>query len=171
MQRKLLREETQLALGQRRAAQSPPFPRGEDRRRSQAKMSQGQDCARQSKTHPREPRTLRAGPSPSSARLELIHSSGGWRVHPAQPPRPSKPTRCFVSHQPETRTRTRARARASAPRTRGLHMGEIWGPRSSPKSSHLEMIAMSPPSLQLDHPLRHPCSVLNHDIPHSAFKT
>lgn len=54
-------------------------------------MSQGQDSARQSKTHPREPRTLRAGPSPSSARLELIHSSGGWRVHPGQPPGPANP--------------------------------------------------------------------------------
>lgn len=40
--------------------------------------------------------------------------------------------------------------------------GGIWGPRSSPRPSHLEMIAKTLPSLQFNHSSRHPSSVLNH---------
>lgn len=98
MQRKLPREETQLALGQRRAAQSPPFPRGEDWRSSQAKCHRAK--TERAKARPTPGSRGSSGPVPplpppaeNSFILRAVdESTQPSRPGPANPPDALSPT-------------------------------------------------------------------------------
>lgn len=100
------------------------------------------------------------------------HSFFGRLTSPPSPAAPTQQTHQMLCLPPAGNTDAHSSARngISSPYP-GPADGWIWGPRASTRPSHLEMIATTPPSPQLDHLPRHPCSVLDHQIPYSTFKT